>query len=150
MTKLVLDTNILLHIVRGDNIGKAVKNYINRIEDPQVFISIVTLAEAGSLAIKFGWGESRAKIMKDLIDSLLCINLTTKNKELIEAYINLDAFSQGKISAPNGKKLNNSARNMGKNDLWIAATVYAINAELLTTDADFNHLKSDWIDINFF
>jgi len=33
-----------------------------------------------------------------------------------------------------------SARNMGKNDIWIAATTYLLEATLITLDKDFLHL----------
>ena len=33
-----------------------------------------------------------------------------------------------------------SARNMGKNDLWIAATALYFDMVLHTTDNDFDHL----------
>jgi len=46
-----------------------------------------------------------------------------------------------------------SSRNMGKNDLWIAATASAFDMVLITTDRDFEHLdntflKLKYIDIN--
>ena len=40
---------------------------------------------------------------------------------LMEAYARIDAYSQGRLQ---GEPLDMSARNMGKNDLWIAATAY--------------------------
>lgn len=40
-----------------------------------------------------------------------------------------------------------TARNMGKNDLWIAATAYEIGASLVTTDKDFNHLQDIFLPI---
>jgi tRNA(fMet)-specific endonuclease VapC len=40
-----------------------------------------------------------------------------------------------------------SARNMGKNDLWIAATAHVLEATLITTDADFVHLKDIYMGI---
>jgi len=48
-----------------------------------------------------------------------------------------------------------TARNMGKNDLWIAATTHVLNATLVTTDKDFDHLdkiyiKRDYLDIEMF
>jgi predicted nucleic acid-binding protein len=46
--------------------------------------------------------------------------------------------------------LGNSSRNMGKNDLWIAATAYALNAVLLTTDADFDHLHQIFFEVKKF
>lgn len=61
--------------------------------------------------------------------------------ELTQAYAIIDAYSQGKHPL---KKLPEgiSARNMGKNDLWIAATAHLLKADLLTTDKDFDHLNS--------
>ena len=39
------------------------------------------------------------------------------------------------------------ARNMGKNDLWIAATASAFNLKLATTDKDFQHLEQVFVDL---
>jgi tRNA(fMet)-specific endonuclease VapC len=47
----------------------------------------------------------------------------------------LDAFSRVK-----GVK-------MGKNDLWIAASAYCLNAVLLTEDTDFDHLNNVFIQV---
>lgn len=69
------------------------------------------------------------------------------DNELLMAYATIDAYCQGKIPSPNGQLLNNSSRNMGKNDLWIAATAYAINALLLTTDGDYDHLDKSFINL---
>ena len=56
-----------------------------------------------------------------------------------EAYARIDAYSQGKLPMlplPKGM----SARNMGKNDLWIAATALYFEVALHTRDNDFDHL----------
>jgi predicted nucleic acid-binding protein len=55
---------------------------------------------------------------------------------VIDAYIDLDIASQ---RHPKG------ARNMGKNDLWIAASAMVSGAYLLTTDGDFDHLVPDYV-----
>ena len=34
---------------------------------------------------------------------------------------------------------------MKQNDIWIAATAYASQATLLTTDKDFAHLHNIWV-----
>jgi predicted nucleic acid-binding protein len=36
---------------------------------------------------------------------------------------------------------------MGKNDLWIAATVSVTQSTLLTIDLDFNHLDTIFLDL---
>lgn len=40
-----------------------------------------------------------------------------------------------------------SSRNMGKNDLWIAAAASVLNAKLLTTDKDFDHLNEEFLEV---
>ena len=40
-----------------------------------------------------------------------------------------------------------TARNMGKNDLWIAATTAATNTVLLTADKDFDHLDKVFFSV---
>lgn len=40
-----------------------------------------------------------------------------------------------------------TARSMGKNDLWIAATASILSAKLLTTDNDFDHLDGVYLDL---
>jgi len=38
-----------------------------------------------------------------------------------------------------------TARNMGKNDLWIAPTASVLDMDLLTSDKDFEHLDGAYI-----
>ena len=60
---------------------------------------------------------------------------------LTDMYANIDAYSQGKLKKqPLSTGL--SARNMGKNDLWIATTALYFDIELHTTDDDFDHLSA--------
>jgi predicted nucleic acid-binding protein len=147
MTNILLDTNILIHLVRGNAIAQQVKNYVGSITEPQLFVSVVNIAEAESLVVQWNWPSDKIERLKKLITSFIAIDIEQNNTELLDAYVNIDAFSQGKIPAPNELVLNNSSRNMGKNDLWIAATAYAMNAELLTTDGDFDHLNTSYFSI---
>jgi len=65
-------------------------------------------------------------------------------RPIIDAYVEIDTFSQGKHET---KQLKLSARNMGKNDLWIAATALATSSKLMTTDKDFLHLDKAYFDL---
>ena len=67
---------------------------------------------------------------------------------LLQAYVQIDSFSQGKNINFDLLK-GGSARNMGKNDIWIAATAYSLEARLITTDKDFSHLDPIFIDVLF-
>ena len=71
-----------------------------------------------------------------------------RTRTIIDAYAKIDAYSQGKL-ASKPLPLNMSARNMGKNDIWIAATAHVTQATLLTTDKDFNHLAGYFIDLQY-
>jgi predicted nuclease of predicted toxin-antitoxin system len=67
-----------------------------------------------------------------LLDNVVTVEIN--HPSVIDAYVELDLVSQ---VHPDG------ARNMGKNDLWIAAAARAAGATLLTTDNDFDHLIPD-------
>lgn len=150
MTNLLLDTNILIHLVRGNSLAREVREYVENITEPQLFVSVVNIAEAESLVVQWKWPDNKVERLKELVSSFIVIDIEQYNTELLEAYVNIDAFSQGKKAAPNGQPLNNSSRNMGKNDLWIAATAHALNATLLTTDNDFDHLQQVYFELKRF
>ncbi len=148
MKLFVLDTNILLHLVRGKQMASIINNYLQDLEEIQLVISVVSLAEAESVVKQVGnWGSEKIKKLNQLFQQLTIVDIEAGNNYLLESYVNIDAFSQGKTSAPNGRMLNNSSRNMGKNDLWIAATAYALDADLLTTDRDFDHLNGLFFNV---
>lgn len=139
----ILDTNILVHLVRGNEL---IVNLIQKIdkESGTMYISIVSVGEIYSLAYQFGWGQTKLEAMEDLLTQLLPIPI--ENKEMAKMYAEIDAYSQHKnpdIAMP--KHI--SARNMGKNDLWIAATAYLLEAKLLTMDNDFDHLNKVFFEV---
>jgi tRNA(fMet)-specific endonuclease VapC len=64
--------------------------------------------------------------------------------------VEIDVYSQGrnpKLKLPGPNK---SARNMGKNDLWIAATASPFNLRLITTDGDSEHLAPHFLRLSQF
>lgn len=65
-------------------------------------------------------------------------------REIISKYGEIDAYSQGKLKR---KKSPFTSRNMGKNDLWIAATSSVYDLILITTDNDFDHLDKEYIKL---
>src|SRR5690606_24167731 len=96
------------------------------------FVSVVSLGEARVLAKRNDWGEAKLGSLSNALDNLVVVNIN--HPSVIDAYVELDLVSQ---SHPDG------ARNMGKNDLSIAACAKAAGATLLTTDNDFTHLIPD-------
>lgn len=139
----LLDTNILLAFLRKSPVAK----YVN--EQYQVFdghnsvcLSAVSLGEIGSLAIQNRWSRERISLLTKLLHTIPAIDINIDG--LISLYAEIDAFSQNKLPE---KALPVSARNMGKNDLWIGATAAYTESILITTDKDFDHLHGHFIEM---
>ena len=149
MRRYILDTNICLAYVRGKSefYEKIDEQLGLRAPDTLIIISVVTKAELLSLGIQNGWGTKKLNALEKLLDKMFIIDISENDSTLIDAYAKIDAFSQGNLQ---GEPLGMSARNMGKNDLWIAATAHVANAELVTTDGDFDHLNGKWITVHKF
>lgn len=107
-----------------------------------LFVSVVTVGEVESLMLQRGYGEQKRKAFRQMIDRLTIIDINIE--EVISRYAEIDAFSQGKHPS---RSLPISARNMGKNDLWIAATSSVYDLVLITTDQDFNHLDEEYLSL---
>ena len=107
-----------------------------------LIISVVSVGELKSLAKRNGWGMQKIASMENTLSSFLIADINTE--EILERYAEIDAFSQGKLPS---KKTDFTSRNMGKNDLWIAATASVYEIELLTTDNDFQHLQNEYLKL---
>ena len=62
----LLDTNILVHLIRGKPVGKAIEaNFGLQGALNRSTICIVTVGEAYSLARKWNWGQQRLAYLHD-------------------------------------------------------------------------------------
>lgn len=139
----VLDTNILLIYLREAQ----TKALIEETYDPlgsgnNPIISVVTVGEIRSIAKRNYWGARRLEAVEKMMKKLILTDINYE--DLIEKYAEIDAFSQGRLKE---NPLGLSARNMGKNDLWIAATAAITESKLMTTDGDFDHLNGTYLDL---
>ncbi|CAG5068345.1 hypothetical protein DYBT9623_01075 [Dyadobacter sp. CECT 9623] len=138
-----LDTNILLAYLRKHNLVNTLQSYFeDEGSSSQMFTSAVCIAELTSIGIQNNWGEQKMGALKSIEESVLIIR--ELKKPILQRYAEIDAFSQGRLRS---KALKCSARNMGKNDLWIAATASVLNATLVTTDKDFDHLDKEFLNV---
>jgi predicted nucleic acid-binding protein len=94
------------------------------------------VGELKAFAIKSDWGIQKVIFMNNLFNLFPLVEIT---EELTDIYAQVDAYSQRKLEG-NPLPLGMSARNMGKNDLWIATTALYFDMELHSTDNDFDHL----------
>lgn len=145
MNRYILDTNILLAYLRGHALYRQIeKEYQLASPDAMTLISAVTKAELFSIAVKNNWGDAKINQLNAQLNKLIIIDINETDRTLMEAYASIDAFSQGRLD---GKALGTSPRNMGKNDLWIAATAHVTNSTLITTDGDFDHLNGHFLHL---
>jgi len=128
---VLLDTNILIHLIRANPVGTAVDQAFGlsaRVDRP--LISVVTVGEVKAFAMKLGWAKPKRSKLDLLVRNLVVIQL--HQGDILDRYAEIDCFSE-KEMVP--------ARPMGQNDMWIAATASATGATLITTDKDFDHLS---------
>jgi len=136
----LLDTNILLTYVRDKAARTKIENtyqFFGKSNKP--IISVVTVGEIKSIAKRNYWGLRKFALLDTILSQLIITGINAE--DIIEKYAKIDAYSQGKLK---NNSLPITARNMGKNDLWIAATASVTNATLVTTDKDFNHLDNTY------
>jgi tRNA(fMet)-specific endonuclease VapC len=139
----LFDSNIVLHYVRQS----AIMTQIEQNFDPfglgnEAWMCVVSKGELRSIAVQNQWGGSRRQRLEELMNDFYPADIFSE--ETIDCYAEIDAFSQHKLP---GKPLGLTARNMGKNDLWIAATAHVLGAKLITTDLDFDHLNGVYLDL---
>ena len=136
---LFLDTNIIIELVRDDTPNLQVRKLVNP-SNLQLFTSFVCVAEAYSFAVQSGWGKTKIAKLENVLNDTDIIHINSNT--ILQAYIDIDTYSQGKNPE---KKLVGSAKNMGKNDIWVASTASVLSMELVTTDADFDHLHNNFL-----
>jgi|SRR5579863_5694625 len=138
-TLYLLDTNILLALVRGKDLGNFIRQTFG-LHEPSVrcIISIVTHGEIWVLAERNGWQIEKREALQKMLDSLVTLDLNAG--DIVKEYIEVDKLNRA---------VGSGARQLSDNDVWIAATAKAANASLLTTDRDFLHLHPHYLFVHY-
>lgn len=135
--KILIDTNILIHLVRDNWIGRSIDSRFGlRGREKRPLVSVITIGEALALAKKLSWGPAKIAALEDLFWTLVVVDISD---EILDLYAEVDFF------------LCRAGKPIGQNDIWIAATAIAAGAQLLTTDKDFDplyptYLNRTWIN----
>lgn len=139
----LFDTNALLIWMKNETARKKIEASYNPFDSINTaLISVVTLGEIEAIALKNSWGTERIEKVELLLDKLVVLDINSA--DVLGRYAQIDAYSQRRLEH---HPLNTTARNMGKNDLWIAATASVSNSKLLTSDKDFLHLDTVFLDL---
>ena len=139
----LIDTNILVIYVRDTDLTRRLEENLRLLTGRNnLVISVVSIGEIKSIAKQNKWGEKRVRRLIEILSQFLIADINVE--DIIESYSEIDTYSQGKLE---GKATSFTSRNMGKNDLWIAATASTLNLELITTDKDFDHLNEEYLQL---
>ncbi len=125
----LLDTSILLHLIRGNATGLAVDaTYGLRASLQRPLISVITVGETLALARRLRWGTEKQQRLLELLGELVIVDI--RREPILQRYAEIDTY------------LVQHGHKIGDNDTWIAATAAATGATLLTSDKDFDALDS--------
>jgi predicted nucleic acid-binding protein len=127
--RVVLDTNVLIHLLRMDSTGEAIEaehGLASRAERP--FLSSIVEGELLAFARYQGWGDDRMADLWHLLAQLVRVDAGLS--EIVNAYAELHAAAM------------RAGKPKGENDLWIAATANAVSAALYTC----NGKHFGWMD----
>ncbi|NGM63059.1 type II toxin-antitoxin system VapC family toxin [Sphingobacterium sp. SGG-5] len=137
---LLFDTNILILLAK-DHQQKLIDE-INP-DNRKIFISIVSIAELKSLALRHNWGIKKWQVIHNILDEAVIIEI---NENLVDTYTQIDNYSQRRNPLFSHYPFT-TPRNMGKNDLWIASTAALLGLKLITADKDFTHLNDVFMEV---
>lgn len=148
MKNIVIDTCVFIHIVRDTITGKNCLGALESFDEAaNIIVSVVTKAELESFIAQNKWGKPKIEKLNKILNEITYIDIANADNLLIDSYTEIDAFSKRKIKDKKGNLLDGSARKMGKNDIWIAATAFALDVPLMTTDGDFDHLDNTFLNV---
>jgi tRNA(fMet)-specific endonuclease VapC len=135
----VLDTSALLSLIRGKELGQQIDSAFGlRAFFHRHVISIVTHGELYAMANRNNWSQDKRNVLAHALNELVTVNID--NKPLVEAYVQVEASC---------RNVAGGERNMGHNDMWIAATSMVTGLPLITTDKDFQHLDVNLIRVHW-
>jgi len=140
----LLDTNILLHWLRGGNVCTTIDGQFGLTSSGfRPLVCEVTLGEIEAFAMSAKWGDARRQKLSEVRKKLVVIDLT--DERIYKEYAEYSTLAMSK----------GWAIFHDKNDLWIAAAAKVTGATVLTTDAkgfkplrDGKHLDAIVLDPN--
>lgn len=134
---LLLDTSVVLHVVRGKATGEALDRAFGlRARPDRPLISIITVGELLAFARQRGWGSAKVDRLKELVEELVVVDV--RSQSVLDRYAEIDTF------------MVKHGHLIGDNDVWIAATASAAGAVLLTTDRDFDPMHDRFLSRVYF
>lgn len=134
---VLLDTSVVLHLLRGNEIGRRIDEALElRTRAERPLICVVSVGEALAFARRRNWGPVKTTRLEQLLRELVVMDIN--NSAVLTTYAEIHAF------------LVDHGRVLSDNDVWIAAAAAAASALLVTTDGDFAPLDPGYLRIRHF
>ena len=133
--KIVLDTSVVVHALRDSGLWKRIEaehRLLSRKERP--LVPIVCVGELLALGRMLAWGAPRLAKLEALLTNLTIVDI--RSRLVLEQYAEIKAFLRGK--------------EIGQNDIWIAAITGVTGGHLLTCDSDFNRLDGQFLTRTYY
>ncbi len=118
----LVDTNLIIKMLNGDTEAIRIFDSLDGIH-----ISVITAGELFYGANKSSQTEENLKLFKDFLSEYPVIGIDEKTSQIY-----------GKIKAGLVKE----GRNIPENDLWIAATAFQHDLNIVSFDAHFKNIKT--------
>ncbi|OQW87375.1 MAG: hypothetical protein BWK78_09100 [Thiotrichaceae bacterium IS1] len=142
MKRFVIDTNIILHYVRGSRLYQQIESE-HQLSSSEILISVVSVAEIAGFLQRNNYNEAKLQKFESILAKTLIIDISSEDEQLLEAFATLQNYSKNLHPT---LKLGRSV-GIGQNDLWIAATAWVAKAQLITTDSDFDPLHPVFLSV---
>ncbi len=124
---MIFDTNFIIHHIR------------RQVPLPgRVIIPIIVVGELEAFSLNSDCNYQKINYLLRLLDTFPVAKI---NRDITRIYVKVDAFSQARFAQqplPPGL----TARNMGKNNLCIAAIGLYLDLEVHTKDHDFTYFTT--------
>jgi predicted nucleic acid-binding protein len=150
--RYLFDTNIIILLHKSASFRAYFEAHFGKVGYGNHYVCAVTHGELTSRVFRNAWSAQKWTELMKFEEEFITQPITSRKMYL--AYAEVEAYNQSKhpfFRMPEG-----SARNMGKNDTWIAAAGLLLKATVVTTDArGFSHfipefLQTEILDISKF
>jgi tRNA(fMet)-specific endonuclease VapC len=92
----LFDTNILLFYIRENNKASVIDSTYNPFGDGNTpILSVVSVGEIKSIALRNGWGKKKLDQLKELMSLFVITDINAD--DVLDMYAEIDAFSQNKL-----------------------------------------------------
>jgi tRNA(fMet)-specific endonuclease VapC len=145
MRKILLDTSVILHFMRDDEIARKVEDDHHLLTDPStiVLLTSINVGEIEGFFLRHNYGPKKTERWRKLLEKSIILNIDGRDEKLMKAYAEIQAYCQNNHPKLKARK----SKTIGQNDLWIAALAHVTEAKLFTKDPDFDHLNEVFIDL---